>query len=134
MGKCGCFFSARQLVSAGKSHSSGVRGLVRCLLFIPEGSCSNQCLCGNFLQASRSRSVSKEVFSSLQSVTFEFLIFCNRMDGKKIANGPPFTVFGIVRFFKMNIFRLAIRFSQAHALYPIFVFFYRPAFFYATFF
>ena len=33
----GAFFSARQLVSSRKSHSSGVRGLVvRCLLFNPE--------------------------------------------------------------------------------------------------
>ena len=39
------------LVSARKSHSSGARGLVaRCLLFNPEGSCSNPCVCVNFLQ------------------------------------------------------------------------------------
>ena len=36
------FFRATTLVSARKSHSSGVRGLVvRCLLFNPEVSCSN---------------------------------------------------------------------------------------------
>ena len=37
------------LVSARKSHSSGVRGLVvRCLPFNPEGSGSNPCVCANF--------------------------------------------------------------------------------------
>ena len=44
------------LVSARKSHSPGVRGLVvRCLLFNPECSCSNPCVCANFLQVFRSR-------------------------------------------------------------------------------
>ena len=44
----GAFFRATT-VSARKSHSSGVRGLVvRCLLFNSEGSCSNPCLCANF--------------------------------------------------------------------------------------
>ena len=34
------------VISAGKSHSSGVRGLVvRCLLLNPEVSCSNRCVC-----------------------------------------------------------------------------------------
>ena len=37
------------LVSARKSHSSGVRGLVvRCLPFNPEGSVLNPCVCANF--------------------------------------------------------------------------------------
>ena len=40
--RAGAFFRVTTLVSARKSHSSGVRGLVlRCLLFNPEGSCSN---------------------------------------------------------------------------------------------
>ena len=50
-GKVRVLFSGRQLsaVSARKSHSSGARGLVvRCLLFNPEGSCSNPCICANF--------------------------------------------------------------------------------------
>ena len=43
------FLRATTLVSARKSHSSGVRGLaVRCLLFNPNRSCSNPCVCANF--------------------------------------------------------------------------------------
>ena len=43
------FFRSTTLVSARKSHSSGVRGLVvRCLLFNPEGSCLNPWVCANF--------------------------------------------------------------------------------------
>ena len=50
MGKCGCFFfRATTLVSARKSHSSGVCGLVvRCLPFNPEGSGTNPCECAIF--------------------------------------------------------------------------------------
>ena len=46
----GAFFPGdNSLVSSGKSHSSRVRGLVvRCLLFNPEVSCSNPCVCANF--------------------------------------------------------------------------------------
>ena len=46
----GTFFPRdNSLVSARKSHSSGVRGLVvRCLPFNPEGSGSNPCVCANF--------------------------------------------------------------------------------------
>ena len=83
------FFRATTLVSACKSHSSGVRGLLmRCLLFNP----------------------------------FSFLIFCNN-GWLKIAKGPPFTVCGIVRFFKMNIFCLEFRFSQAQHAISEFCFF-----------
>ena len=47
------FFLATSLVSARKSHSSSVRGLViRSLLFNPEGSCSNPCICANFYKYS----------------------------------------------------------------------------------
>ena len=43
------FFRATTLVSTRKSHSSGVRGLVvRCLLFNPQGSCSNSGVWANF--------------------------------------------------------------------------------------
>ena len=53
------FFRATTLVSARKSHSSGVLGLVvRSLLFNPEGSCSKPCVCANFLQVFRSRKFS----------------------------------------------------------------------------
>ena len=49
--RAGAFFPRdNSLVSAGKSHSSGARGLVvRRLLFNPEGSGSNPCVCANFL-------------------------------------------------------------------------------------
>ena len=40
-----------------------------------------------------------------------FLKFCSRIDVKK-SQSPHFTVFGIVRFFKMNNFCFEIRFSQ----------------------
>ena len=57
MEKCGCF-SARQLVSGGKSHSSGVHGqVVRFLLFNPEVSCSSRCVCANLFT---SRAASKQ--------------------------------------------------------------------------
>ena len=43
------FFGATTFVSARKSHSSGVRSLVvRCLLFNPEVTRSNPCVCPNF--------------------------------------------------------------------------------------
>ena len=65
------------LVSACKSHSSGVRGLVvRCLPFNPEGSCSNPCVCANFF---------KQIFRSRR-----FSIF-------RHYETPPF--FGFVRLF-----------------------------------
>ena len=194
----GAFFSARQLVSARNSHSSGVRGLVvRCLLFNPEGSCSNGCVCTNFfLQAFQSRRI--PLFSALwdfppfrlcenfrkflnvlkgSSLQF-FLIFCNRTSIKKsprvrfldsmrlfkilifcileisvkstkgplqffdilqqtscykISKSPPFTVFGIVKFFKMNNFRLKLGSLKPSTVYPI-CFFKDRRFFYATFF
>ena len=45
----GAFFPGdNSLVSSGKSHSSRVRGLVVRLLFNPEVSCSNPCVCANF--------------------------------------------------------------------------------------
>ena len=58
MGKCGCFFSARQLISRGKSHISRVRGLVvRCLLFNPEVSCSNPWVCAYFFTSNPKQKV-----------------------------------------------------------------------------
>ena len=45
----GVFFRATSPTSARNSHSLGVRGLVvRCLLFNPEGSCPNRCVCSIF--------------------------------------------------------------------------------------
>ena len=51
----GAFFrTTNSLVSARRSHSSGVRDLVvRCLLFNPGVSCSNPCVCASFLQVFR---------------------------------------------------------------------------------
>ena len=55
------------------------------------------------------------------------------MDVKKISKCPPFTVFGIVRFFKSNNFCLEIRFSQAQHAISDFCFFKRPLFFLCDF-
>ena len=57
------------------------------------------------------------------------LVLCNRMDVKKTQR-VPFTVFGIVMFFKMIIFRLTIWFFQwTSLLYPNFKLFFEPSFF-----
>ena len=64
-----------------------------------------------------------------------FLLFCKKMDVKKISKCLPFTVFGIVSFFKLNNFCLKIRFSQAqHPISDLFFFLKDRCFFYATFF
>ena len=154
MGKRVLFF--RFLVSARKWHSSGVRSLVvRCLLFNPEGSCSNPCVCANFVYKYSEAEVShffgtmrlplsrfvtlfsnifnvsnnrtnvkksqrvpsfrffgtmrllkfsffvffSKIFQSLQRVPLQFFFNFATMDVKKISKSPPFTVFGIVRFF-----------------------------------
>ena len=134
MGKRGCFFPRdNALVSARKSHSSGVRGLVvRCLLFNPEGSCSNPWVCATFLQVFRSR------YSSLfRLCEFFFENFLMSSKGPpfnlfwyfatewllKNLKGPLFTVFGIVRNFKRIIFVLKLGFLRPSTLYPNFVFF-----------
>ena len=69
-----------------------------------------------------------KIFQCPQSVLPSIcLIFCNRTNVKKSQRvlfsmfknlkGPPFTVFGIVKFFKRNNFRVKIRFSQVrHAI------------------
>ena len=69
-------------------------------------------------------------FQSLQRVSLNFFLkFCNRMDVKKFQRAP-FTVFGIVKFFKMNNFSLKIIFSQAqHAMSDFCFFFQRAVFF-----
>ena len=104
------------LVSAGQSHSSGVRGLVvRFLLFNPEVSCSNRCVSAILLQAFRSRRVPFPLFwhydaspfqlcetffenflMSSKSPTSIFLIFCI-MDGKKLQRVPSRRFFGIIQ-------------------------------------
>ena len=98
MGKCGCFFSARQLISRGKSHISRVRGLVvRCLLFNPEVSCSNPWVCAYFFTSVLKQKVliffgtmtfrlCETFFRNFLNVpkesSFHFLIFCNRTNIK----------------------------------------------------
>ena len=99
-------FYGRQLVSACKSQSSGVRGLVvRCLPFNPKGSCSNPCVCANFSQVFRSRRFS--LFSGLWDFPFRLcdfspkifqcpqrvlpsicLIFCNTTNVEKSQRVP----------------------------------------------
>ena len=108
----GAFFPGENsLVSARKSHSSGVRGLVvRCLFFNTEGSCSNPCVFANF-------------FNKYSDAGFHFF------DTMRL---PPF--FGFVRFFKRNNCRLKIRFYQAQHAISDFCFFYRPVFFLCDFF
>ena len=112
MGKCGCFFSARQLVSARISHSSGVRCLVvRCMIFNPEGSYSNRGVCANCFTSIPIQEVSiffgtmrlppfsalnffRKFFNFPKWSSFQFfLIFCNRTNVKKIPNGPFFQIF-----------------------------------------
>ena len=56
------------------------------------------------------------------------------MDVKKISRCPPFTVSGIVRFFKSINFCPKIRFSRAQHAISDFCFFKDRCFFYATFF
>ena len=74
-----------------------------------------------------------EKFLKSQGFPFVFLKFCNRTDVKKISKAP-FTVFGIVRFFKMNNFCLKIRFSQALHAMSDFCFFFKDRCFLCEFF
>ena len=55
------------------------------------------------------------------------------MDVGNISKCPPFTVFGIVGFFKSNNFCIKIRFSQAQPAISDSCFFKDRCFFYATF-
>ena len=137
----GAFFSARQLISRGNSHVSRVRGLVvRCLLFNPEDSCSNPWVCANFFHK-YSQAESSHIFWHYETFRlcetffrnflnvpkespFNFSKFCNRMGIKKSQRVPSFTVFGIVRFYRRNNFRVKIsRFSQAQHAISDFCFF-----------
>ena len=60
--------------------------------------------------------ISKNFLKDFKRSPFSFVKFCKRTDVKK-SQRAPFTVFGIVRFFKGNNFWLKIRFSPAqHAI------------------
>ena len=103
----GAFFPRdNSLISRGKSHISRVRGLVvRCLLFNREVSCSNPWVCANFLTSILKHKFLTffgtmrlfgfvrlffEIFQMSPKSPFNFLIFCNRKNVKKIPKGPPF--------------------------------------------
>ena len=113
MGKCVCFFpSENSPVSARKSHSSGVLGLVvRYLLFNPEVLCSNRCVCANFFYT-HSKEFPFPFFLHYETSPFFgfvrlfwsfsnvpegspsfFVIFCNRMVVEKIPKGPLFYIY-----------------------------------------
>ena len=110
------FFQTRtttSLVSARKSHSSGVRGLVvRCLPFNPEGSGSNLCVCANFFykysEAEGShffgtmrlhpffgfvRLFFRKFISVPKGSPFIFLILCNRTNVEKFQRVLFFQIF-----------------------------------------
>ena len=69
-----------------------------------------------------------KIFQRLQRFPFIFLKYCNRMLVKK-SQRAPFTVFDIVRNFKMNNFCLKIRFSEAQHAISEFCFFFRTGVF-----
>ena len=125
----GAFFPRdNSLVSAHKSHSSGVRGLlIRCLLFNPEGSCSNPWVCANFFTSIPKQKVLtfsalwdsslfrlcekirlfrlfRKYFNVLKGSSLQFvLIFCNRTNVKK-SQRVPFRFYGTMRLLKNLIF------------------------------
>ena len=108
------------LVSAGKSHSSGVRGLVlRCLLFNPEGSCSNRCVYAYFLKHSEAEGFHffgtvrlppfrvcdfSKIFRCPQRPLQFMLIFCNRTNVKKFPKGSFFQIFWHYDSLKFSFF------------------------------
>ena len=107
------------LISRGKSHSSTVCGLVvRCLLFNPESSCLNPCVCAFFLQVIRSRSFSalrspyrfrlcetffRSFFNVPKGSPLLYLIFCNRTNVKKSQRVSSFNFFGTMRLLEIRI-------------------------------
>ena len=114
MGKCGCFFFARQLFSPGKLNSSGVRDLVvRCLLLNPEVSCSNRCVCANFV-------------SSILEQNGPSFLFFRTMRPKNFGSlqrAQPFYSFQDCESFQKEYFCLKTRFSQDHHAISEFCFF-----------
>ena len=126
----GAFFPRDDsLVSAGKSNSSGVCSLVvRCLLFNPEVTCSNPCVCPNFFTSiSKQKGPFFHFFRHYETPSFSFetffenfllswknpfnflLIFCNRMDVSKYQKVPSFRFFGTMKLFKILIFLFCFR-------------------------
>ena len=125
----GAFFPGdNYLVSARKSQNSAVRGLVvRCLLFNPECSCSNPCVCANFFYSCFEagfhffrnyetppfgfvRLFFENFLMSPKAPPFSFLIFCNRTNKK--FQRVPFRFFGTVRLLKILIFSKIFHFSK----------------------
>ena len=74
----------------------------------------------------------RKFFKDSNGFPFNFLKFCNRMVKK--SQRAPFTVFGIVRNFKMNNFCLKIRFPAAQHAISEFVLFKDRRFFLCYFF
>ena len=136
---CAFLFRATTLVSARKSHSSGVRGLVvRCLLFNPEGSCSNPCLCTNFFTSIPKQKVTfrhyetspifgfvsffSKIFKCSQRILPSIcLIPCNKTNVKKSQRVLFLRFFGTMRlplkflislFFFENFLRLLFNFLE----------------------
>ena len=124
----GAFFPRdNSLVSARKSHNSGVRGLVvRCLLFNRGGPCSNPCVCAIFLTSNPKQKLL--TFSALRPPTLFgfvrffrnffnvpqralpsiFLIFCNRTNVEKSQRVSSFRFFGTMRLLKILMFFVQI--------------------------
>ena len=118
------FSGDNSLVSRGKSHSSRARGLVvRCLLFNPEVSCSNPCVCANFFTSIPKQKVlpffdtmrfppcrlcetffSKFLYCPQSALPSICLIFCNRTNARKSQRVPPFRFFGTMRLLKFLFF------------------------------
>ena len=74
-------------------------------------------------------------FCKFFQVSLQFFEFLQQNGCLKNLKVPPFTILGIVRFFKLNNFCLKIRFSQdQHAISDFCFFFKGRCFFYATFF
>ena len=107
-----------------KSHCSGVLGLVaRCWLFNPEGSCSNPCVCTIFSSRIFQSKKISHFFDTMRRPPFNLFHILQETNVKKTQRPSSLlTVFSIVRVFKKYSLCLEIRFSQAHTLYPIFVF------------
>ena len=131
------FFRATTLVSARKSHNSGVRGLVvRCLLFNRGGPCSNPCVCAIFLTSNPKQKLL--TFSALRPPTLFgfvrffrnffnvpqralpsiFLIFCNRTNVEKSQRVSSFRFFGTMRLKNSHVFCFFFEIFQRLQRFP----------------
>ena len=129
MGKCGCFFPRdNSFVSARKSHSLGVRGLVVMLAFQLRGFVFEPVSMRQFfykyseaegshffgtmrlLPFSALSDFFRKFFNVLKGSSLQFvLIFCNRTNVKKSQRVPSFRFFGTMRLLKIFIFCVFFR-------------------------